>query len=143
MQHHVRHVDHILKKYPELLVSLATRSVRGERRGLRSRRHRTKRLERLARFQSALIDAMEANKDLELFTCPVCRRVLQSPVTVECGHTFCGECLGRDSALCGICDVEITTNRCLNVLVQELVEKWRDRDKTGRELRKDLTLITL
>ncbi|RZC38212.1 zf-C3HC4 4 domain containing protein [Asbolus verrucosus] len=144
--HRERHVDHILKKYPELLVSLNcvrsydTTKLKCERRILRRDSERIKRHKRVRKlpslrvkqFESALFDAMDDSKRVTLFSCPICRSVLRGPVTVECGHTFCNDCLNRtDSASCVVCATDISTTRCINVLVQDLVEKWRERNKSN------------
>jgi hypothetical protein len=144
--HRERHVDHILKKYPELLVALnnfrscdLTR-LKSERRVYRREADRIRKHKRIRKlpslrvkqFESALFDAMDDNrKVVTLFSCPICRNVLKGPVTVECGHTFCNDCLDRtNSAVCVICATDISASRAVNVLVQDLVEKWRERNKT-------------
>ncbi|XP_063910969.1 LON peptidase N-terminal domain and RING finger protein 1 [Zophobas morio] len=143
--HRERHVDHILRKYPELLVSLnCVRScdmtkLKCDRRLLRKDADRTRKHRRLKKvptlrikqFESALFDAMDDSRKVMLFNCPICRNVLKGPVTVECGHTFCKDCLDRtDSESCGLCATAISNTRCINVLVQGLVEKWRERNKS-------------
>jgi Lon protease-like protein len=151
--HRERHVDHILKKYPELLVALnnfrscdLTR-LKSERRVYRREADRIRKHKRIRKlpslrvkqFESALFDAMDDNrKVVTLFSCPICRNVLKGPVTVECGHTFCNDCLDRtNSAVCVICATDISASRAVNVLVQDLVEKWRERNKA------DLTDMTV
>ena len=143
--HRERHVAHILRKYPELLVSLnCVRScdmtkLKCDRRLLRKDADRTRKHRRLKKvptlrikqFESALFDAMDDSRKVMLFNCPICRNVLKGPVTVECGHTFCKDCLDRtDSESCGLCATAISNTRCINVLVQGLVEKWRERNKS-------------
>lgn len=135
----------LLKKYPDLLASLSTFTslkLKSEGRILRRDTERIKRFKklrkqpnnlRLKKFENTLFRAMD-QKTL-LFICPVCRSVLKRPVTLECGHTFCGACLvSVDNNYlfnkCTVCVMELADqSRSTNVLVQELVEKWRDRNK--------------
>lgn len=52
------------------------------------------------------MDQFEGSVD-ESLVCPLCSKVLESPVRGRCGHTFCAPCLqtaarrGRDCATCG------------------------------------------
>nr|XP_023019065.1 LON peptidase N-terminal domain and RING finger protein 1 [Leptinotarsa decemlineata] len=143
-----KNVSHFLRKYPDLLTSLGTYSkskLKCEGRVLRRDTERIKKIKRfrklpnfrLRQFESALFQAMD-QKTL-LFTCPICRNVLNRPVTVECGHTFCSDCLisvqnSSFSVRCTVCAIDLLTqNRRINVLLQELVEKWRERNRGNPE----------
>ncbi|XP_072400012.1 LON peptidase N-terminal domain and RING finger protein 3 [Diabrotica undecimpunctata] len=136
--------ENFLQKYPDLITSLYSyhkkSKLKSEGRILRRdteriRRYRKFRKEpnsRLKQFENAFFQAMD-QKPL-LFTCPVCRSVLRTPVTIECGHTFCNDCLSSPennfSNRCAVCAAELVLERrCINVLVQHLVEKWRERNK--------------
>lgn len=135
--------EHFLEKYSDLLTSLSSypkSKLKCEGRVLRKDTERIRKYKklrkpsifRLRQFGKALFKAMD-QKPL-LFMCPVCRNVLKSPVTVECGHTFCNDCIISVEEdffdRCVVCVVKFTPQkRCLNVLVQHLVEKWRERNK--------------
>ncbi|KAJ8919896.1 hypothetical protein NQ315_006425 [Exocentrus adspersus] len=130
-------IAYFLKKYPDLLASLASRPIsKREGRVLRRDVRRMRRFGRrpslrLRQFENAFFHAMD--RKTVLFSCPVCRNVLQGPVTVECGHTYCGGCLVSCSR-CVVCAMDLTDqNRCVNVLVQDLLEKWRERNRCNSQ----------
>lgn len=78
-------------------------------------------------LQTTLRSAMET-RNVKMFTCPVCHRILRHPVTVKCGHTVCLECLVRKK--CGSCALDVDEPQLsVNVLVQGLIEKWKERNK--------------
>lgn len=132
-----------LKKYPDLLASLTAYTsfkFKSEGRVLRRDTERIKRIKKIRRrpnlklrlFENILFRTMDRQN--LLFICPICRNVLKGPVTVDCGHTFCASCLSsvenNNFLKCAVCTMDLTgNNRSVNVLVQELVEKWRDRNK--------------
>lgn len=141
-----KNADYFLKKYPDLLTSLtsySTSKLKCEGRILRRDTERIKRIRRFRRqpnsrlrqFESAFFHAMD-HKTL-LFSCPICRNALKGPVTVECGHTFCSDCLISSQSNCNrcvVCAMDLTNqSRCVNVLVQDLLEKWRERNKCNSD----------
>ncbi|XP_022917918.1 LON peptidase N-terminal domain and RING finger protein 1 [Onthophagus taurus] len=109
---------------------------------LRTTRSRTKKLKNYRKSRtkfrligSCLMDAvMETNRQ-DLFTCPFCRRIINVPVTIRCGHTFCYDCLNgfavnNSNRKCSECLTEIDDNNfSVNVLVQDFVDKWRERNE--------------
>ena len=64
-----------------------------------------------------------------MFTCVLCRGLLNDPVTIKCGHTFCRKCLERDRAktckVCGIVHYRLKpANIRTNVVLSNLIHKW-------------------
>lgn len=134
--------ERIIRKYPEFLTSLCdirtyemakSKSDATLRRVLRKDTERTRRLRRFRKtpysrldgFGSVLFDALDENKDI--FTCPMCRKVLLVPTTVDCGHTFCGHCRDQiNNGKCYCCQSDIGSRMCTNTLIQSLVDKWRE-----------------
>lgn len=148
-----KNVGHFLMKYPDLLASFTTlikAKLKCEGRVLRRDTERLKRIRkirkqpnfRLKQFENIFFQAMD-QKTL-LFICPVCRNVLKSPVTVECGHTFCGNCLisketNEFCSKCFVCERNLVQQkRFVNVLVQELVNRSRERNKCNSDIGKGL-----
>ncbi|KAL1517172.1 hypothetical protein ABEB36_000971 [Hypothenemus hampei] len=71
------------------------------------------------------------NANFNLFGCLVCEKVLRQPVTVKCGHTLCMGCLDRIGGRCSKCQMDVRTEEParINVLIQGLIEKWKERNK--------------
>ncbi|CAH0547255.1 unnamed protein product [Brassicogethes aeneus] len=139
----------IMQKFPDLLRSLkgvkcydiGKLKSKGRIQRIPNNNERRKRIERLKKpttirfkkFDSAFFIAME-NRPF-LFSCPICRNILRGPITVDCGHTFCSSCLElTNSNLCVVCSIEIGDKRFVNVLIQDLVEKWREKNKHNTAL---------
>ncbi|XP_076467743.1 LON peptidase N-terminal domain and RING finger protein 3-like [Babylonia areolata] len=64
-----------------------------------------------------------------MFTCMLCRGIVNDPVTISCGHTFCRKCLERDSSkackVCGIVHNRLKPSSiCTNVVLSKLIHKW-------------------
>ncbi|XP_060064809.1 LON peptidase N-terminal domain and RING finger protein 3-like [Ylistrum balloti] len=62
--------------------------------------------------QDSVVEDAMMNKNC-IFTCVLCRGLLNEPVTIPCGHTFCRKCLEREQTKpCKKCG---TVNHFLNV----------------------------
>lgn len=108
-------LDRILARHPDLLASLF------------SPRRRRRRRRAGVRLGNAILEALAAPETAALFACPACRAPAEGPVTVECGHTFCGRCAPPPGARCAGCGAEIREEGKVNVLVKELVDRWRSK----------------
>nr|XP_048294286.1 E3 ubiquitin-protein ligase TRIM31-like [Myodes glareolus] len=56
-----------------------------------------------------------ASKLLEDMTCPICMEILQDPVTIDCGHNFCLQCINqvgktRENLQCPLCQLPVNKN---------------------------------
>lgn len=75
-----------------------------------------------------------------MFTCGMCRGLLDDPVTLPCGHTFCRKCLDKDSSkacqLCGIVHYRLKVcNISSNVVLSNLVQTWFPKECTASRLK--------
>lgn len=129
-----------------------SRCTRKSAKSASAQQHRTMLL--LRRFGSSLFDQQDDDEESgQLFACPVCREVLDSPVTINCGHTYCARCLDKltSAVTCVSGSNQMLEDdgsnkgrtRCLechlffdnsprpamNVLVQDIVDKWRSSQK--------------
>lgn len=95
--------------------------------------------ENLKHLVTALIESLSQdsaeNKRITMsqscmFTCVLCRGLLlQDPVTIKCGHTFCRKCLERDdSKTCPVCSTVHSRLKPYsygtNVVLSNLIRKW-------------------
>ncbi|XP_017886533.1 LON peptidase N-terminal domain and RING finger protein 3 [Ceratina calcarata] len=97
--------------------------------------------ERLKHLANALLDEMSGaattssrRKSETLFACPVCDGTLYQPVTANCGHTYCKNCVEPGKS-CRVCGQRVLVVGETNVLVQRLVEKWWPREAEASRAR--------
>lgn len=95
--------------------------------------------EQLKHLVSALIDTVKYDSVVSdaimnkkcIFTCALCRGILNDPVTIQCGHTFCRKCFEKDETKsCRKCGTAIhmfkvkRTNLKSNVLIARVINNW-------------------
>ncbi|PBC30475.1 LON peptidase N-terminal domain and RING finger protein [Apis cerana cerana] len=99
--------------------------------------------ERLKHLANALLDELSGaatttinfRRKIETsFACPLCEGTLCQPVTSNCGHTYCKNCVEPGKS-CRVCGQKIVTVSETNVLVQRLVEKWWPREAEASRAR--------
>ncbi|KAJ0070233.1 hypothetical protein NL108_006134, partial [Boleophthalmus pectinirostris] len=81
----------------------------------------------------------EEDEALDLFSCRLCRRLLQDPTTLECGHTFCKRCQDERAAQdCAQCKAKAPPGPCpqrrVNVLLCGLLDKLFPSESRARRL---------
>lgn len=91
-------------------------------------------------------DSLEDNADcdedeaLDLFSCHLCRCLLNEPTTVECGHTFCKHCLEDEIVKdCIQCKQKLNnklpkTGLRINVVLSSLLDKVFATESRARKL---------
>lgn len=76
-------------------------------------------------------------------TCPICMEILQDPVTIDCGHNFCLQCISQvgkmsESILCPLCKLSVRKNAFRpNKLLASLAEKIQTMDPADIQPEKD------
>ncbi|KAK7097346.1 LON peptidase N-terminal domain and RING finger protein 3-like isoform X2 [Littorina saxatilis] len=86
-------------------------------------------IESLSQDSSSSGGQQNSMKKSCMFTCVLCRGLLNDPVTIKCGHTFCRKCLERDRTktckVCGIVHYRLKpANIRTNVVLSNLIHKW-------------------
>ena len=91
---------------------------------------------KLKHLVTALVNAVKQDSTLdtamsknEIFNCLYCHSLLNDPVTIPCGHTFCRTCLMKDRSKtcknCGTVNHHLNVSRITsNVLLIQVIEKW-------------------
>ncbi|XP_052599782.1 E3 ubiquitin-protein ligase TRIM31-like [Peromyscus californicus insignis] len=75
-----------------------------------------------------------ASKLQEDVTCPICMEILQDPVTIDCGHNFCLQCINQvaktaEKLLCPLCKLSVSKDTFRpNKLLASLAEKIQAMD---------------
>ncbi|CAO2636284.1 E3 ubiquitin-protein ligase TRIM31 [Lemmus lemmus] len=75
-----------------------------------------------------------AKKQWENVTCPICKKILQDPVTIDCGHNFCLQCInqvGKTTNIlqCPLCKLPVNKNTFkANKLLASIAKKIKDID---------------
>ncbi|XP_021518163.1 E3 ubiquitin-protein ligase TRIM31 [Meriones unguiculatus] len=73
--------------------------------------------------------AGQQQKLLEEVTCPICMDILQEPVTIDCGHNFCLQCISQvgrtsENIQCPLCKFSVSRHTFrANKLLASLAEK--------------------
>ena len=105
------------------------------------------RLEKLNHLVSALVDEIsrqdlipKTKEEVDMFSCSDCRALLQDPITIPCGHSFCRKCLDKNqSRTCKKCSTihhySNFANIKTNVLLLSLLERWFPSELESIELK--------
>ncbi|XP_021079341.1 E3 ubiquitin-protein ligase TRIM31 [Mesocricetus auratus] len=86
-----------------------------------------------------------ASKLQEEVTCPICLEILQEPVTIDCGHNFCQECISQvgkttENLQCPLCKVTVSKNTFRpNKQLASLAETIRSMDPAEFQPEKEET----
>lgn len=102
-------------------------------------------MERLRHLVGSLLEDLSDNclrkrTINDYFSCSFCEGTLYQPVTVNCGHTFCRNCL-ESAKNCRVCGHKFDAVGEINVLVQRLVEKWWPREAEASRARHEGDLL--
>uniref|UniRef100_A0A8C3XTX8 Uncharacterized protein n=1 Tax=Chelydra serpentina TaxID=8475 RepID=A0A8C3XTX8_CHESE len=87
-------------------------------------------------------------------SCPICLEYFNDPVTLDCGHNFCRDCItqcwgGSDTDVLCPCCMEIfpqgnfRTNRQLGTLVDLIIGQLKDEKKTSADSPRRFPEVTL
>jgi hypothetical protein len=66
----------------------------------------------------------------EFFTCPICMELIKNPVTTECGHNYCLDCLNKNQLRCAICR-RTSHKPAINFGLKNAMDNWTIRSKEG------------
>ncbi|XP_033744047.1 LON peptidase N-terminal domain and RING finger protein 3-like [Pecten maximus] len=90
--------------------------------------------------QDSVVEDAMMNKNC-IFTCVLCRGLLNDPVTIPCGHTFCRKCLEREQSRpckkCGTVNHLNVSSIKTNVLLKQAVEVWFPSECRALQLKAD------
>ncbi|XP_069131502.1 LON peptidase N-terminal domain and RING finger protein 3-like [Argopecten irradians] len=90
----------------------------------------------LKHLVTALVDSVKQDSVVEdammnkncIFTCVLCKGLLNEPVTIPCGHTYCRKCLEREQSKpckkCGTVNHINVSSIKTNVLLKQKIEVW-------------------
>lgn len=86
----------------------------------------------------------QQSKKSHMFTCGICRSLLDDPVTISCGHSFCRKCLQKDTKAAKTCDICGTVHFRLkikhiksNVILGNLIGKWFPSECEANRLKRE------
>lgn len=83
-------------------------------------------LKSLRIFANTLYEVVSTHREA-LFTCPACQNMLETPVTAECGHTFCAKCIASlPQGMCVQCHQPVPPVTAVNVLVHGILTRWQE-----------------
>ncbi|XP_014894369.1 LON peptidase N-terminal domain and RING finger protein 2 [Poecilia latipinna] len=78
----------------------------------------------------------EEDEALDLFSCRLCKCLLQEPATLECGHTFCKRCVEDDAVKdCISCKQKPSkSDPKVNVVLSGLLDKLFETESRARKM---------
>ncbi|XP_036907459.1 E3 ubiquitin-protein ligase TRIM22-like isoform X2 [Sturnira hondurensis] len=85
-------------------------------------------------------------KNIDAVTCPICREVLKEPMSLDCGHNFCQDCITAESesgnlleleCRCPVCQIRYQPwNLRINWQLAERVKKLREVNMSSQQPRR-------
>jgi pentatricopeptide repeat protein len=103
----------------------------------------------LKHLVSSLVNCVKQEKQVDavmnstvMFDCLICRNMLNDPVTIPCGHTFCRSCLSKETSKqcknCGTVNHYLNVSRIKsNILLSQVVENWFPDHCKAVKIKKD------
>lgn len=94
----------------------------------------------IVKDQEDFLPTPRKNKFKSMFECGLCLGVMNDPITIPCGHSYCRSCLVKEQTRkcnkCGIVHyyMEVATLKT-NILLSQTIEKWFPNEATAVALK--------